>query len=78
MLLVLGSGESRPSKGGGGRGAPSSLPIGGGGGTCWFWSVLGTASPPSGTSPFLKYFCSQEGTMLFTVSVTRLMRPDCC
>lgn len=51
---------------------------GGGGGRGWqLWSVPGPASPSSAASPFLKYFCSQEGTMLFTVSVTRLMRPDC-
>lgn len=72
-LLVLGSGESRPSSGGG----PSSLPLGDGWGLRQFCSVPSTAPPSSETSPFLKYFCSQEGTMLFTVSVTRLMRPDC-
>lgn len=72
VLLVLGSGESRPSWGG----ATSSLPFGGG---AWlFCPAPGSAPPPSAASPFLKYFCNQEGTMLFTVSVTRLIRPGCC
>lgn len=73
MLLVLSSGESHPSRGGG----ASSLPFGGGGGR-QLWTVPRTSSAPSGASSFLKYFCSQEGTMLFTVSVTRLMSPDGC
>lgn len=74
VLLVLGSGESRPSR----MDGPSSLPLsgggGGGGGNC----VCSAAAPSSVASSFLKYFCSQEGTMLFTVSATRLMMPDCC
>lgn len=77
VLLVLGSGESRPSTGG-----PSSFPLGGcggGGGESWqFWSPPCSVPPPTGPSSLLKYFCSQEGTILLTVSVTRLMRPDCC
>lgn len=72
VLLVLGSGESRTS----GRGVTSSLPLGGG--ATLFMSTPTAPVSPSGTSPFLKYFCSQEGTMLFTVSVTRLIRPGCC
>lgn len=73
VVLVLGSGELRPSRGG----RASSLLLGEGGGSWQFWSEPCSNSPPSDESPFLKYFCSQEGTMLLTVSVTLLMRPVC-
>lgn len=71
-VLVLGSGELCPSWGW----AASLFPLEEG--VTLFCSTSTLASPPSVSSPFLKYFCSHDGTMLFTVSVTRLIRPGCC